>query len=298
MNIPILPVFLGFILLVSCSTKQKKTEEPTIKEIKTPVKKVALSNNLNLRSNDSATYIGFIESFYPNDEPYIEVYFNKDNLTYEEYTSLSETGDSVIYKDDENERTRIPGAIATKNFDLSGLEPLYLFSKDHKFLSKAHIKRVEFLNQNISPSFIAVFDNEKSFKEKAQYAIGNLKSEVKPVVYEEFKDTVLANQIASKFNLANIEATHFKSSGANEIYSVINSDAKAYLIEKLNGNLKIVYASPEEEYISDLIFITQAINQKPVLLAHCVMPEGDMQWTNLLLFDGKKYKSSDRQRLK
>ena len=94
------------------------------------------------------------------------MYFKNDNVNFEEYNKISKTGDSIIYVDDENERSRIPSLVAKKHFDLSGLEPLYLFNKDNKLLSKAHINRVEFLQQNISPVFIAVYKTDTKINEK------------------------------------------------------------------------------------------------------------------------------------
>ena len=36
--------------------------------------------------------------------------------------------------------------------------------------------------------------------------------------------------------------------------------------------------------LTNIIFIPKIINSKPIIITHCVMPEGDMEWTNLLTF--------------
>ena len=79
----------------------------------------SISEQINLfDSLDSNTYIGFVNKYYfqKTDEFYIELYSKGNNLNFEK---VSELADSVIYKDDENVRSRIPLNVASKEFDFS-----------------------------------------------------------------------------------------------------------------------------------------------------------------------------------
>ena len=290
--------FFLSISLFLCRRKDKQEDLRIIRDTAShTIQNVKKAYKLNLKSN-SYSYIGFIENFHLTNELYIELKFQKENIKYEEFQSLTSDGDSIIYKDDENIRTRIPADIALKNFDLTGLEPLYLFDKDHQLVSKAHITRIEHLDQNISAGFIAVFNIEKPVKGTEKYVIGSPNPNLKLQGYQTINDSGLTNSILKKYNIRNVESKHFSNSEVNDTITFIKSSSQSWIIRKENDELKILYQSTEHESVSDLLILTDTIHKKPILLMRCFEPEGDMEWSKLLIYDGKSCRNLEKQRLK
>jgi hypothetical protein len=218
------------------------------------------------------------------------------------FEKVSGLADSVIYKDDENVRSRIPLNVASKVFDFSGIRELTLFDENHNELTKAHFVRVELLDGNISSYFTAVYKAENpGLLEKAVYCIGNLKEKLTKISYFEFQDSLLTTEIASKLNLThsyNLEGKHYIDKTKNVSISVINLDSTAQIIEKFNSDYNYIYKSTEPEQISELVFIPLTRNSKPILLKKSGVPESDIEWNSVLVYDGTKYKQTDKQRIK
>ena len=297
MKTELLNFLLVFLILTSCTTKDEKTETSSL--IQTSVLKTeTLPYKLEINKNDSLSYIGFVESFYPNNELYVEMYFKKDNIDFDEYDKISKRGDSIIYADDENRRTRIPSEIANKYFDLSGLEPLLIFDKNNKLIAKAHVNRIEYLDQNISPYFIGVFTTENPIKGKAEYCIGNFNTNLPDMIYDNINDSLLTKLIADKFKITHVQARHYKTHNSDNVLSVINSENNSHVFEVIDSEIKLLYKSHENEHIQKIIFVPKTINNKPVLLTQCYMPDSDQEWDNVLVFDGSKYLVANRQRIK
>lgn len=253
--------------------------------------------------NDSLSYIGFIEHFYfqPEDEFYVGLYFKQNDIKFEEYEKVSRTGDSVLYADDENKRSRIPFEIANEYFDLTGLDLLSVFDNDGEFLTKAHLARIEFLDQNISPEFIAVFKPEKKgIIDKMSYGIGNLHSSIYPLHCTTIDDSALAVDILHKLNLKYayiFSSKQYKCEESKSNFTVINYNDTVILVQNLNNEYKCIYRSPEPEYIYDLKIVPIEKNSEPIILVRCGQPDTDIEWNSLLVFDGNQYKATDRQRI-
>jgi len=187
---------------------------------------------------DNNTYIGFVNKYYfqKTDEFYIELYSKGNNLDFEK---ISELADSVIYKDDENRRSRIPLNIASKVFDFRGIQELTLFDDKHNELMKAHFVRVELLDGNISSYFTAVYKIENpKLLEKSVYCIGNLEEKLTKNTYIEFEDSLMTNEVENKLNLTHtyrLEGKHYFDRIKKDTISVINLDSTAQIIEKLNS---------------------------------------------------------------
>lgn len=129
-----------------------------------------MNSSEDFDSLDSKSYIGFINQFYfqESNEFYIELYFKESGIDYGGIIDIASTQDSIIYFDDENQRNRIPDSIARLKFELSGLNTLTLFDENHHQLTEAQFVRVEYLEQNISPVFIAVYrvDNKLNIEKR------------------------------------------------------------------------------------------------------------------------------------
>ncbi|MPM86318.1 hypothetical protein SDC9_133407 [bioreactor metagenome] len=208
----------------------------------------------------------------------------------------------MIYKDDENTRSRIPLNIASKGFDFRGIEELTLLDEKHNVLTKAHFVRVEFLEGNIFSYFTAVYKTQNSkLLDKAVYCIGNLKEKLTKATYIEFEDSLLTYEIANKLNLTHthtLEGKHYINRIKNDTISVINLDNSVQIIEKLNSRYKCIYESKVSEQILKLTFIPITRNSKPILLTESMEPETDNGWNSVLVYDGTKYIETDKQRIK
>jgi hypothetical protein len=286
-------ILLLTLLLFSCNDSKPKDKENVSNST---TQQVDLFDSI-----DNNTYIGFVYKYYfqKTDEFYIELYSKGDNLNFEE---ISELADSVIYKDDENMRSRIPDNVASKEFDFSGIRDLTIFDENHNELTKAHFVRVELLDGNISSYFTAVYKAERpKVLEKAVYCIGNLNENVTKVNYTEFEDSIMTNEIVNRLNLThnyNLESKHYHDNTTKATISVINLDTVVQIIEKSNSEYTCIYKSTENENIFDLLFVPIIRNSKPILLTKSWMPDTDAAWNSILVYDGKNYKLTEKQRIK
>lgn len=268
------------------------------------------SNEKNLQKNidilnENIQYIGFIDKFYfsNENEVYIELYFLKNDITADEYDKIVKLTDSLIYEDDENSRRRFPESLATKYFDLRGLSKLKIYDNSNEFVSNADFVRVEYLNQNISSVFIAVYKTEKQIKADNYYGISNFSGTFETTKYSITSDTSLTQNILTKidekrpyYRLEN-NGTHLYFSNSDTVLSVINSENFAYIVLTTNNDFKVLYKSSDFENVSDVKIISMTNNKFPYILTRNVKPETDVMWDNLFYYDGKNYKTTKRQRV-
>lgn len=256
--------------------------------------------------NEKTHYIGFTDKFYfsKENEVYIELYFNKDEITNDEYLKLEKLADSLIYEDDENSRNIFPASLSSKYFDLRGLSKLKIYDNNNNFVSNADFLRVEYLNQNISPVFIAVYRTEKKIRADNFYGISNFSETFEPTNYSITKDTILTQKLLTKldmprpyYGLEN-NGTHIQFYNSDTVLSIINSENFAYIVLTTNKDFKVLYKSPDFENISDQKIIPLFKNNLPCILTRNVKPETDVMWDKLLYFDGTNYKTANRQRIK
>jgi len=222
-----------------------------------------LQKNIDIL-NENIQYIGFIDKFYfsNENEVYIELYFLKNDINADEYDKIVKLTDSLIYEDDENSRRRFPESLATKYFDLRGLSKLKIYDNSNEFVSNADFVRVEYLNQNISPVFIAVYKTEKQIKADNCYGISNFSGTFETTKYSITSDTSLTQNILTKidekrpyYGLEN-NGTHLYFSNSDTVLSVINSENFAYIVLTTNNDFKVLYKSSDFE--NDLGGIYQA----------------------------------------
>ena len=254
--------------------------------------------------NANIQYIGFIDKFYfsNNNEAYIELYFIKDQTNDEEYNKIVKLADSLIYSDDENSRHKFPKNLSPKYFDLRGLSNLKIYDNNNIFFCNAEFLRVEYLNQNISSPFIAVYKTEEIIKADGYYGISNFNGTLERNNYTISKDTVLTQNILTKLNeqrpyyeLEN-NGTHLHFLNKDTVLSIVNSENFAYVILTTKKDFNVLYKSPDFENVSDLRIIPLAKNKLPYILTSNVKPETDVMWDNLLIYNGTKYKAANRQR--
>lgn len=255
---------------------------------------IELKEELIDTPSDSSISIGFVNDFYFADENefYIDLQFKFNIEVYSAYRTIPEKGDSIIYADDENIRTRIPFEIAENYFELSGLEQFNIYSKKHELITTSEIKRIEFLNQNISPKFIAVFESKKMSKGESYYYIGNNSYTVDTYEVIKFENHDLTQEMVDNFKieLASFsEVTHYQQPNGNTI-SILNSHSKAFIIENTRDRTaSIIYESNERENIIEVLFIPIVNSEMPVLLVQFGVPESDIFRDSILVYDGNEY---------
>ncbi|WP_343617609.1 hypothetical protein [Flavobacterium sp.] len=292
------------VLTFSCSNKEKITivsAESLQKPLQTKEKEIKIEE-----LNQNTHYIGFVNKFYfsNKNEVYIELYLNKDDISKNEYNKLEKLSDSLIYSDDENARYKFPTNLAAKNFDLRGLGKLAIYDDHNEFVCNAGFVRVEYLNQSISPCFIAVYKTDKEIKTENYYGISNFEKNLETEQYSITKDTVLTQKLLTKLNVPKSyyglksSGIHILSSKNDTIISVINSEDSAYIISHNGDDFKVLYKSSESENINDLKVIPFKKNKLPYLLTKNSRPDTDISWDNLLYYDRTKYSNSTRQRIK
>jgi hypothetical protein len=254
--------------------------------------------------NDNIQYIGFIDKFYfsINKEAYVELYFIKDQTNADEYERIVKLADSLVYEDDENSRHKLPDNLSQKYFDLRGLSKLKIYDQNNKLFCNADFVRVEYLNQNIYSPFIAVFKTDKLIIEDGYYGIGNFNGKFEQLSYNFSKDTILTQNILTKlkeqrpyYGLEN-NGTHLSFSDNDTILSIINSGDFAYVTLTTDRDFKVLYKSTDFENAYDIRIIPLTKNGLPYILTRNVKPETDVMWDNLLIYDGTKYKTTNRQR--
>lgn len=255
--------------------------------------------------NDNVQYIGFIDNFYfsNENEAYVELYFLNDEINSGEYEKIVKLTDSLIYEDDENSRHRFPASLAPKYFDLRGLSKLTIYDNNNKFVCNADFLRLEYLNQNISPVFIAVYKTEKKIKAEGTYGISNFSGTFKTTKYSITKDTILTQNLLTKLDeqrpydgLEN-NGTHLVFNNSDTVLSIINSENFAYIILTTSNDFKTLYKSSYFENVADLKIIPLTNNNFPFILTRNIRPESDVMWDNLLYYNGRNYTATNRQRI-
>lgn len=290
------------LITFACSNKDKSKSSNNDSLQKTPIETVKTKIDA---LNENVKYFGFIDKFYfsNENEVYVELYFNKEDINADEYKKIENLADSLIYKDDENSRYRFPANLSQNYFDLRGLSKLKIYDNNNKFVSNADFVRVEYLNQNISPVFIAVYKTDKKLKTDNLYGISNFKAEFEPTNYSITRDTILTQKLLRKLNekkpydgLKN-NGTHLYFNNSDKVLSIINSENFAYVVLTTSVDFKVLYKSYDYENISDIKVIPIMKNNFPYILTRNVKPETDVMWDQLLYYDGTKYSNSNRQRI-
>lgn len=255
--------------------------------------------------NEDIQYLGFIDKFYfsNNNEVYVELYFIKDKTNANEYEKIVKLADSLIYQDDENSRNKFPDNLSQKYFDLRGLSKLKIYDKDNKLFCNADFVRVEYLNQNISSPFIAVFKTDKLVKEDGYYGISNFNGKFEQISCKFSKDSLMTEKILTKlteqkpyYGLEN-NGTHLSFSHNDTILSVINSENFAYVTLTTDKEFKVLYKSTNFENVYDMRIIPLTKNKLPYILTRNIKPETDVMWDILLIYNGTKYIATNSQRI-
>ncbi|MEN2412934.1 hypothetical protein [Flavobacterium mesophilum] len=289
------------LLTFSCSKKDKSN----ISSIKSLQKPAHTNEKKTTVLDEKVHFIGFVNTFYfsKKNEVYIELSFKSDKINDQEYYDIVKLADSLIYQDDETSRHRFPAGLASKYFDLRGLSKLAIYDENNKFICNGDFVRTEYLNEPIASHFIAVYKTDKRIKSNQNYAISNFDKTTETPNYTIIRDTVLTQKLLTKLGVTKSyfglekSGTHLHFANNDTVISVINSESDSYVVSFKGEELKILYKSAEPENITDLKIIPLMKNKLPYLLTRCAKPETDVEWEDLLSFDGTKYSSTSRQKI-
>lgn len=231
--------------------------------------------------NEKTNYIGFVNSFYfsKGNEVYIDLYFIQNEVNGDEYNKITKLTDSLIYQDEENSRHRFPATLSNKYFDLRGLSKLNIYDENNNFICNANFVRVEYLDQNISPSFIAVYETDKKLDSDIFYCISNFNEKLYNLNYSITNDSLLTKQVLTKLNAARPyyglenNGTHIQYKTSDTTLSIVNSDTCSFIVLSINSQFKVLYKSSEPENILNAITIPVIENKLPYILTRNARPE-------------------------
>jgi hypothetical protein len=290
------------ILTMGCTSGKKADRDMVAGPDNTPEATDApgLSVNEAFASiRDSSTYIGLVSDFEGTGELYTDLYFQK-TFEFGLYDELRKKSDSLVYQDEEIKRWRVPMPLVFQYFDMRGLQKIGLFDSTNTYVGSATFRRAELFEDFIEGRFIAVFKADGKITGTPVYGIshGDLKledSRYTPIKNDTLNAQVLAFLDINRERLWKVE--HFSVNPPGKVHSLVSADTTSYLVEKTSGDLRYLYKSRYSEMIDDLVFVPVNINGRPAFLTRSSMPETDMTWSSLLVFNKTQYEVTDNGRV-
>ncbi|MBX2897984.1 MAG: hypothetical protein KF763_21255 [Cyclobacteriaceae bacterium] len=285
---------LTLIVLIGCS--KPKTNE--VHSIDTDTTDNIAADFLIDEKNDTLSYVGYIGKFEDNSSFYTDLYF-VDNFDYDLYDEITKLGNQPIFKDEETQRTRIEIEKAGQYFNLTGLTAIDIYNKENVKLTTGRLSHIEYVEDMIESSFVAVFQVDDPDIFDFLFCVGNSTEDLTKIDFSSHKDEKLKSELIDllKLNINHIwRIEHYKLSDQT-IYSTLSADTTAYIIETINNGHKTLYKSKSSETINSLNVISKKINGRPILLTECAMPETDMMWNSVLIFNGTDYEPSKNHRI-
>jgi hypothetical protein len=281
-------------VLIGC-TKPKEDKNQLISNAKSPS---VPTEPLIKNQEDSLSYVDYIKRFDDNKLFYTDLYF-VDNFNYDHYGAISKMGDEVIFKDDETKRTRMEVEKVGQYFNLSGLRNIDIYNKQNVKLTSGQLSHIEYVEDVIESKFVAVFQVINPLISDPLFCVGNSNKDLTKIDVSLHKDEKLKSELIDllKLNIAHIwKIQHYKLND-QIIYSTVSADTTAYIIETKNNVHITLYKSKASETINSLDVLSMEINGRPLLLAECAMPETDMMWNSVLIFNRTDYEPIRNHRI-
>ncbi|NEU07791.1 hypothetical protein GZH53_05660 [Flavihumibacter sp. R14] len=276
------------LFLNSCTrisaTLPEKTESTTVVQ----PKKVSVSKEV---------YINSIAYFPETQEFYVDLQLkNPDTFDWETVTQMT---DSVIYRDDEMTRSRLPISVARQHFNLDLLNILEIFSPLHERIAGVKLSRVEYYETNIESYFIAVFKPAKTLKIKSDifYCLSPSNELKRAVSSKYIADTLLTARLKKELSIRSgyqFASKHVEVKETGSLYSVLSFQEQprnvSYLTELKGNKINLLCKQTEEYAFWDILPIPLYQNDKPILLVTMAVPDTDatLAYTPFV-FNGKKY---------
>lgn len=275
----------SLIFLIGCSkpktNENQSTNEDTVKYIET---------DLSIETQkDTLSYIGYIGKFEDNNSFYTDLYF-VDNFNYDLYDEVTKSGDQIIFKDEEIQRTKMEIDKVGQYFNMTGLNTIDIYNSNNQKLTTGQLSHIEYVEDMIESRFVAVFQVDNPHISDPLFCIGNSDDDLTKIDFSSYEDQKLKSDLNDflKLNTDHIWSIgHYRLD--NQVISIVSADTTTYIIETKDNSHKTLYKSKSNEAIHGLTAISKKINGRQILLAECGMPESDMMWTSVLIFNGTQY---------
>lgn len=245
---------------------------------------------------DNWSFVGYVDKFINNDSLlYASLYF-VEGFNQGQFDRIATSG-QVVYQDDEFTRTKLELDKVAKYFDLRGVHEVDFYNQRNEKLTSGKLSHIEYIEDLLEGKFVAVFVPEIINTPEALFCITK-GSDLDKIEYTQYDDNVLSARLVELLQLHNDHVWKLANYRLkNRTISCISADTTAYIVESNGNSFNVLYKSKTSEIIHDLTFTSAQINDQYLILTNSGVPETDMMWSSLLLFNGKEYEVSKAQRV-
>lgn len=288
----------GFVILfflAACSKPGSNENQVAAGDKADTTATASMTNN----PGDTIRYIGYIQKFEDNRSFYTDLHF-VEGFNYDLFNDIARMSDKVIFKDQETTRIEIDVKKAGQFFNLTGFNTITIYNRDNQPLTTGRFSHIEYVEDQIESKFVAVFDVANPDISDHLFCIGNMRGELSPIKFSYHEDEKVNSDLINylELNTENLWGiTHYQLDD-QPTYSTVSADTTAYIVDTAGKTYQTVYKSKFSELISQLTIISKKINGRHVLLTISGMPETDMGWSSLLVFNGMEYEVRDDHRIK
>ncbi len=311
MKIQTLLAAIGIILFYSCSSTSEEqnstvTKKSNLKEDTTEAIQTSEPIDQNLTTefeSDFNLLIDKVHSFSETNDFYISINFNQE-YDYDSINVILSKLDSSIYDGGEMNRTRLPHIDALKYFDLTGLDSVGIYNYENQLIGNFQLTRVEYLQDMIESSFVAVYHFDESIDLSANYYTINGTSKVVPnfttnkiTLNRELKFTT-NSEVKYHYLTEHVTIPYLSDTITLFTYLSENSKQTSLIIEWINGEQENLLKLQEEYVIWELKPLPIIYNKKSVLLLTVGYPETDIIWYTPAIFNGEQYSVTNNSKVK
>lgn len=307
--------FLITSALISCQPSSKNAEiltEPidTIVELNrldTLIEELNSDQDIEVVFNqaDSSTeriLVDKVHYFESTKEIYVSVGF-KEGYDWKALDTLKTYADSIVFQDIETTRTRYPFDKANEYLDLELLDGIVIFNYSHISQGTSRLKRIEYFEDVLGDQFIAILETPEKLKGNKFYGINGTNEFTPSFTSHVINDT---KQEESVRNYVKLKVKYDWKYGAVMVepynlryvfYSFLSESnvEKSFLFEIDPEGIKIMAEITNDYKIRELCPVAIQVNKKPVLLLWVDVPETDIEWFTPAVFDGQKFKITNRR---
>lgn len=279
-----------FLLLMSCSkpAADYRGSDDTV---------VTRGDGLEKGVNDTLSYVGHISKFDDDELFYTDLLF-VEGFDYDRYQELTNSSGDVEFEGSDFKRVKMLIGEIGQYFDLTGLGRIDVYNKNGTKLTAGRLSHIEYVEDLIEGRFVAVFEVDDPDVSDPVFCVGNPKSKLSEIDIVDYDDEELELELISSLNLDVDRVWHHEHyKVGNLAISTVSADTTAYVVEILNDLQLVLYKSDRSEVIDDMTIIPWYVNGRPIVLTSCSMPETDILWTSVLVFNGSEYDVRDSQRI-
>ncbi|MBL7833239.1 MAG: hypothetical protein JNK18_04765 [Cyclobacteriaceae bacterium] len=277
------------LIAVLLSITLSACSRPQLNESQTNTEAAGVTSAPSSLNGDTLAYFGYINKFPDNNFFFTDLYF-VDSFNYDSYNEITKLGTQVVYRDDEMKRTRIEIAAAEPYFDLRGLKTIALYDEANERLTTGQLSHIEYVEDLIESSFVAVFQVENPNIVGPVFCIGNSPLEPKEIQCLAWDDQTLTATLIKhlELNAGDVSvSSHYKIE--QQIISTISSDTTAFITENQDNLIEVLYKSKSREVIKRITPVAINVRGKRLYLAECGLPDTDLSWNSVLAFNGTTY---------